>query len=162
MARVTASRFVAEVDVHFPDAINRLLMAQVLFEVGEPQETADELHRLRELLGDEKAIQVQGGQVTIDPRYCCTDMRTFEWISAQVETLCHTSPPSPPNLNPKRIPGQKQASNRKAQAKQLIGKAKKQYQGEFLPGDSGHGWVISRRERLKSTVNKLIILQKTF
>ena len=42
------------------------------------QSFATALHRLRQLLGNEKAIQRQEGQLTLDDRFCWVDVWAFE------------------------------------------------------------------------------------
>ncbi len=114
------------------------------------------LHRLRRLIGDEKVIQVRGGQVALDRRYCWVDAWAFEQVSARVESVLKDVRPSPAGSQRDIIhPPQSAIDYSALKARQLAEKAKELYRGDFLPGDSGHGWVISMRERLRRTLNRL-------
>jgi LuxR family transcriptional regulator, maltose regulon positive regulatory protein len=89
------------------------------------------LHRLRQLIGHDEAIRVQEGKVSLDRRYCWTDVWAFESILHDAET----SPsrpvlPSPALLN--------------------LEKAVALYTGRFLPGDEDKPWAVSLRERLRN------------
>jgi ATP/maltotriose-dependent transcriptional regulator MalT/DNA-binding SARP family transcriptional activator len=88
------------------------------------------LRRLRKLLGNEKAIGLREGRLTLDPRYCWVDIWAFERILGQSDRALK-------NGGKKRGIG-------------LIEKAIGMYQGHFLAGDSGVSWTISMRERLRS------------
>ena len=45
------------------------------------------VHRLRRLLGNDMAIGLQGGQLTLDARYCWVDTWAFERLYEQIESL---------------------------------------------------------------------------
>ena len=45
------------------------------------------LHRLRQLIGDERAIQVREGRVTLDQQYCWVDAHAFEFLLEKAERL---------------------------------------------------------------------------
>ncbi|MDA8087888.1 MAG: BTAD domain-containing putative transcriptional regulator [Nitrospiraceae bacterium] len=83
------------------------------------------LHRLRRLTGNEKAIQLQDGRVTLDRRCCWVDIWAFECI---VE-------------NALRLPQSPQIKS--------IESALPLYAGHFLPADD-KPWSVSARERIKS------------
>jgi LuxR family maltose regulon positive regulatory protein len=97
------------------------------------------LHRLRQLLGYEKAIQYREGRVKLDERYCWLDLWAFEYFLGQVDAKWKEELPD--------------------RAIQLTGKAIKMYRGSFMAGEPDKPWAISMRERLKSkfirTVNQL-------
>jgi LuxR family transcriptional regulator, maltose regulon positive regulatory protein len=88
------------------------------------------LHRLRHLLGYEKAIRYREGRVTLDERYCWLDIWAFEHFLGQVEA--------------KRKEGQPE------RAIQLTGKVIHIFKGSFLAGEPDKPWAISMQERLKS------------
>ncbi len=81
------------------------------------------LHRLRQLLGNEKLIQLREGHVKLNPRYSMVDSYAFEQLLEQADATGS-------------IP--------------LIEKALTLYQGTFLSDDPGEPWAISYRERLRS------------
>lgn len=92
------------------------------------------LHRLRRLLGNDKAIRLQEGIVTLDQGYCWTDVWAFESISETLygEAGGESSPDS------------------------LFEKAAGLYRGDFLPDDH-NDWSVSLRERLRDRFLRLII-----
>jgi LuxR family maltose regulon positive regulatory protein len=95
---------------------------------------ATTLHRLRKLIGNEKAIQLQEGRLTLDPRYCWVDVWAFERILGQVDAAWKEG----------------LAKNKIAQTIQLAEKAIEMYRGPFLAAEIDQPWTISFRERLRS------------
>jgi LuxR family transcriptional regulator, maltose regulon positive regulatory protein len=83
------------------------------------------LHRLRQLLGNEKALQLRDGVLKIDPKICWVDAHAFEELFVLAE--------------------KKSAED----WDRLYEKALSLYQGPFLKG-SDDVWVISSRERLRN------------
>ena len=83
------------------------------------------LHRLRQLLENEKALQLRDGVLKIDPRVCWVDAHAFEELLALAE----------------RKPADDGDS--------LMEKALSLYQGPFLKG-TDEPWAISCRERLRN------------
>ncbi len=49
------------------------------------------LHRLRKLLGSDKAVVLSNGQLHSDSRFCWIDARHFAWLAQQIDI----PPPSP-------------------------------------------------------------------
>jgi LuxR family maltose regulon positive regulatory protein len=95
------------------------------------QQTFDTtLHRLRQLLGYDKAVNLQEGKVNLDPRYCWVDSFAFEHILEQTESSS--------------------AKAKKDTALQLFERAVSLYEGHFLGGEADQPWAISYRERLRS------------
>jgi LuxR family maltose regulon positive regulatory protein len=88
------------------------------------------LHRLRQLLGHDKAISLRGGKLSIDLRYCWVDGMAFERILKQAENYIKTE-------------------DRK-NAVQSLEKAVALYKGPFLGGEGDQPWAISYNERLRS------------
>jgi LuxR family maltose regulon positive regulatory protein len=95
---------------------------------------ATTLHRLRKLIGNEKAILLREGRVTLDHRYCWVDVWAFERIIGQVDAAWKGGP----------------AENNMTQTIQLSEKAVEMYKGPFLSGETDQPWTISFRERLRS------------
>ena len=97
------------------------------------------LHRLRQLLGHEKAVQYRDGRVSLDDRSCWVDMRAFQQLADEAQA------------------GWKKGLTEKAI--QLSEKALEMYTEAFLPGDVDQPWSLSLRERLKGkllgAVNRL-------
>ena len=97
------------------------------------------LHRLRQLIGCEKALQFKEGRLTLDRRYCWMDVWALENIWRQAET--------------------QRQEGRIDYSLQLTEKAIGMYRGSFLGGETEQPWMVSLRERLRtkflSCVNKL-------
>lgn len=86
------------------------------------------LHRLRHLLGQEKALLLREGRLTLDPRLCWVDARAFERLLDQVEAVGKVDTD---------------------RALALAEKALCLYQGLFLGAGAREPWAISLRERLR-------------
>jgi two-component SAPR family response regulator len=89
---------------------------------------ASALHRLRQLLSFEKAVQRQEGKLTLDGRFCWVDAWAFEATLDQAEGLWK----------------KEQAES----AVQILEKAMQMYRGPFLARETGQPWTLSMRERL--------------
>jgi DNA-binding SARP family transcriptional activator len=93
------------------------------------QSFASALHRLRQLLACEWAIQRQEGKLTLDDRFCWVDARAFEATLEQAENLWK----------------KEQAES----AVQLLERAVHMYRGPFLTRETEVPWTLSMRERLR-------------
>jgi len=94
------------------------------------QSFATNLHRLRQLLGYEKAIQRKERRLTLDQRYCWVDVWAFESILEQANAQWKEG----------KILG----------AAQLMEKAIEIYKGPFLAQEIEETWKISLTELLRS------------
>lgn len=94
---------------------------------------ATTLHRLRKLIGNEKAIQLRESRVTLDPRYCYVDVWAFERIIGQIEKAW-----------------EKEIIETDIKTVQLAEKAVEMYKGLFLAEEIDQPWTVSFRERLRS------------
>lgn len=95
------------------------------------------LHRLRKLLGNDKALQHHTGRLSIDPRYCWVDTWVFDSKCGEIE----------------------RALKEKRQRKGLalcFEKATDLYRGHFLHEDSDQSWTASMREHMRSKYLNLI------
>jgi len=88
------------------------------------------LHRLRKLVGYEKAIQLHEGRLTLDEKFCWVDIWAFEHLLEEAEA--------------KRNEGFIES------AIQLTEKAIEIYKGTFLGKESEQPWMVSLHERLRS------------
>jgi len=104
------------------------------------------LHRLRQLIGKEEAIEFKEGRITLAPQYCWVDAWAFQRLTEKAENLWKE------NRDNHEMRTDKNAIT---QLIQVSEKSMSMYGGEFLPGDRKHSWTISMRERLKS---KFILL----
>jgi LuxR family maltose regulon positive regulatory protein len=98
------------------------------------QSFATTLKRLRKLLGDEKAVALREGRVTLDARHCWVDAFAFESLLVRVDGPAQSGG------------GRSEETN----AADLAGKAIALYKGQFLGSEASHPWVVAMRERLRS------------
>jgi ATP/maltotriose-dependent transcriptional regulator MalT/two-component SAPR family response regulator len=88
------------------------------------------LYRLRQILGNDKAIIMREGRLSLDLRYCWVDSMAFEHILKQAEYYAK----------------KKDRTN----SIQSLEKAIALYKGPFLAGETDEPWAISYNERLRS------------
>lgn len=93
------------------------------------------LHRLRQLIGDERAIQVREGRVTLDQRYCWVDAYAFEFLLDKGERL---------------LGGNQTEKDCSIEGVRLTEKALFLYAGSFLGEEANVSWSIAYHERLRS------------
>ncbi|MEN6622812.1 MAG: BTAD domain-containing putative transcriptional regulator, partial [Smithella sp.] len=105
---------------------------------GDAGETAfhTTISRLRQLVGDE-VIELHGGKVSLNKRYCWVDTWVFE-------RLCQ-------RMNPK---DEKERISSKIRI--IADRALNLYKGTFLPADADYFFTISSRERLRSKYFQVI------
>ena len=89
------------------------------------------LHRLRKLLGEDRAVTLHEGRVTLDRRYFWIDTWAFEHLLAEAESA------SDP-----------------ADLARLAERLLALYRGGFLPDESDAEWLIAPRERLRSRFSR--------
>jgi two-component SAPR family response regulator len=90
------------------------------------------LHRLRKLVGVDKALALSNGLLTLDNQLCWVDVWAFEQIAGQAETLLISPQPDPNELAI------------------LSSRLLALYHGHFLGRETPEPWSISLRERLRS------------
>jgi two-component SAPR family response regulator len=88
------------------------------------------LHRLRRLLGNKIAVQIQNGKLDLNPSCCWVDCWAFERLLSMAEDP-HKLRDAGPSMS-------------------LAEKALAVYKGDFLAGDALQPWAVSQRERLRS------------
>lgn len=94
------------------------------------------LQRLRALVGNEQALQLQEGKLSLNPRLCWTDAWAFERVVEEAEDAWKD-----------------QAF---ASAMQASEKAMALYKGHFLPADRELAWTVSYGERLRSRFLRIV------
>ncbi len=93
------------------------------------------LHRLRQLIGDERAVQVREGRVTLDQQYCWVDAYAFELFLEKTErSLEESQEAKGPSIGEVR----------------LAERALSLYKGTFLGQEANESWGIAYQERLRS------------
>lgn len=90
------------------------------------------LHRLRKLIGIEKALVLSNGLLTLNSRFCWVDVWSFEQAASRVENVLIS-----PRLDPDELAG-------------LSSRVLALYHGHFLGRETPEPWSISLRERLRS------------
>jgi len=93
------------------------------------------LHRLRKLLGHERAVLLSDGKLSVNPALCWVDTWSFERLLGRVDLLLKS--PEPQN-------GDRQ------QLGQLSSRLHVLYRGPFLGRDARANWAIAQRERLQT------------
>jgi len=91
---------------------------------------ATNLHRLRKLIGNEKALQLREGRLTLDERFCWVDVWAFERILGQADV--------------------RWKEKSKGNAVDLVEKAMDLYKGPFLFREIEQPWAAAMSERLRS------------
>jgi DNA-binding SARP family transcriptional activator len=92
------------------------------------------LHRLRKLLGEDRALLLQEGRLTLNAEYVWLDVWAFEQMSADIDRLLK-GPPDKVDA---------------ARLTRLADRILALYTGPFLAGDTDEAWYISPRERLRN------------
>ncbi|MDH3319257.1 MAG: hypothetical protein OEO84_06150 [Betaproteobacteria bacterium] len=92
------------------------------------------LHRLRKLLGEDRAVQLHEGKLTLDARYFWVDTRAFERLLAETDAALK---PAGAALTPE-------------QAERLGARLLELYRGPFLAGEAEESWCLQPRERLRA------------
>lgn len=136
------------------------------------------LHRLRRLMGSDKAVKRQGGQVSLDKRYCWVDMMSFERLAENIEDMRREmgkrgvgeweNPPTHSTVSPllqltvSPFPRFHPSSALpitppQTEMLRLVEKAMNVYKGAFLLTETRHAWTASARERLRGKFRHLVI-----
>jgi len=95
------------------------------------------MQRLRSLLGNEDAILIKEGKITINPRYCHVDTWAFERLISRADELWK--------------------ENKESEAIQISEKAVSIYKGNYLKEDMMQPYTLSMRERLKGKFTRSLI-----
>jgi len=89
------------------------------------------LHRLRKLLGEDRAVLLHEGRLTLDRRYFWVDAWEFEELAAQVEAAAD--------------PGS---------VEKLAERMLALYRGPFMADDVDAAWVLQARERMRGRLER--------
>jgi LuxR family transcriptional regulator, maltose regulon positive regulatory protein len=91
------------------------------------------LHRLRKLLGEDRAVTLHEGRLSLDRRYFWLDTWAFEQLAADLESV-----------------GDSQ------QMEKLVERLLALYRGSFMADDADAAWMIQTRERLRSRFSRAL------
>jgi len=92
------------------------------------------LHRLRKLLGEDRAIVLSEGKLTLDGRLLWTDCWAFEQLTARVDQLLRGPRES---VEPEKLAA-------------LSGRLVELYAGPFLGNEPEQAWSLPMRDRLRT------------
>ena len=95
------------------------------------------LHRLRRLLDDGEALQMQNGKLGLDPRRCWVDAWSFGRLTQGVAVDVQTSAPALDLEN--------------------ANAALRLYSGHFLATEGDVAWALPYRDRLRSRFHRLVL-----
>lgn len=96
------------------------------------------LHRLRQLLGDEQAVRLAGGKLSIDARRVWVDVREFRRLAADFEARLKADGEAP--------------ADALAQALFAL------YRGHFLQSEPEQPWMLGPRDLLEMRMLRLVAL----
>jgi LuxR family maltose regulon positive regulatory protein len=92
------------------------------------------LHRLRKLLGEDRALILQEGRLTLNAQFFWVDTWAFEQTAVEIDRLL-------------KGPREKVDDTRLTQ---LADRMLSLYAGPFIAGDTDESWYVSPRERLRN------------
>jgi LuxR family transcriptional regulator, maltose regulon positive regulatory protein len=90
------------------------------------------LHRLRKLLGEDRAVTLHEGRLSLDRRYFWLDTWAFEQLAADLESA--------------------DGEQLEKQAERLLAV----YRGSFMADDADAAWMLQARERLRSRFTRVL------
>jgi DNA-binding SARP family transcriptional activator len=96
------------------------------------------ISRLRQLLDNDKAVQVSGRAVTLDPRFCYVDIWAFEALVQDAERSLRNR--------------QENVGAHSAIALKIFDL----YRGSFLSEEAASSWMISCRDRLRDKLVRYV------
>jgi DNA-binding SARP family transcriptional activator len=106
------------------------------------QSLAKTLERLREMLGDDRAVLLRNGRLTLNNRYCWVDVWELERMLGRADAA--------------RSPGAHALDG--GEVARLAERAIALYRGTFLSGDTFCSGVVTHRERLRSKFLRAVVL----
>jgi two-component SAPR family response regulator len=90
------------------------------------------LHRLRKLLGEDRAVTLHEGRLSLDRRYFWLDTWAFEQLASDLE------------------------STDGEQVEKMVERLLAVYRGSFMADDADAAWMIQARERLRSRFSRVL------
>ena len=115
------------------------------------------LHRLRQLIGNDEAVRVQDGKVSLDRRYCWADVWAFEKLMQDAEAgrggdgeTGRTERARGRRSDGESKPRYPRHPVTVSPRLRSLERAVSLYAGRFLPGEEDKPWSVSLRERLRN------------
>jgi DNA-binding SARP family transcriptional activator len=93
------------------------------------------LHRLRKLLGIERAVQLSDGKLSLDGRFVWVDTWAFEQVTVRIQRA----------LNPQLGMARSDRDSLTELSRKLV----EHYAGPFLGSEPEHAWMLPLRDRLR-------------
>jgi len=91
------------------------------------------LHRLRKLLGEDRAVTLHEGRLSLDRRYFWLDTWAFEQLATDLEGAVESP-----------------------QIEKLVDRVLTLYRGSFMADDADASWMIQARERLRGRFSRVL------
>ena len=104
---------------------------------------ATTLHRLRKLLGEERAIQLSDGKLSLDGRLIWVDVWAFDQVIARINQALH--------------PKMEETSTDSTKLSDLGAQLLERYPGPFLASEPEQGWSLPLRDRLRQRFMRTVI-----
>ena len=104
---------------------------------------ATTLHRLRKLLGAERAIQLSDGKLSLDGRLIWVDVWAFDQVIARINQALY--------------PKTKKSSTDSAKLSDLGTQLVERYPGPFLASEPEQGWSLPMRDRLRQRFMRSVV-----
>ncbi len=111
------------------------------------------LHRLRRLIGSEKAIQLRAGSVSLDPHSFWVDLWALEHIYEKIAKYLKRVE----ELKDRKT-GRHEIEDEKNEIMRLADKALGLYKGHFLPADTSCSWTLAPRQSWQSKFLRIITM----
>jgi len=104
---------------------------------------ATTLHRLRKLLGEERAIQLSDGKLSLDGRLIWVDIWAFDQVIARINQALH--------------PKMEETTTDSTKLSDLGAQLLERYPGPFLASETEQGWSLPLRDRLRQRFMRTVI-----
>jgi two-component SAPR family response regulator len=91
------------------------------------------LHRLRKLLGEDRAVTLHEGRLSLDRRFFWLDTWAFEQLAADLESAAEP-----------------------VQIEKLVERVLAVYRGSFMADEADAAWMIQARERLRGRFARIL------
>jgi DNA-binding SARP family transcriptional activator len=123
--------------------------------------------RLRQMIGNDRVIQVNEGRISLDGRYCWVDAWAFEYLAGEIEDILKRTEETESRENEtNRGTGETEKRRNNgfspihrftdSPVQSLAKRALSLYGGPLLHAETYQNWTVANRERLRSKYLRLI------